>query len=254
VKKFINFAVLTLPCQNDAVLGECVSGIYSWSLAIVGIIAFVQIVYAGWIYLTAAGNTSKTGEAMSKISNAVLGIVLLFSSYLILNTINPDLVGGSFSLPNLKGDKVENIDYRDNDNSSTTFFNGFNTTTLQTGSGTTTTTTTTLGDPLQFGGITPNVLYANGHDQTYFVEGTGFGPNMEMMIYRETERGVVGLYANVTGINAGSAYMVLSAEQIAKLSDAPEPSNNKVVFYLINGAALSDFASMEIVAKDEIHR
>jgi len=111
VKKFINFALLTLPCQDSAGLGECISGIYSWSLAVVGIVAFVQIVYAGWLYLTAAGNTSKAGAAMSKISNAILGIILLFSSYLILNTINPDLVGGGISLPNLKGDKVTPVDY-----------------------------------------------------------------------------------------------------------------------------------------------
>lgn len=76
-----------------------------------GIVAFVQIIYAGWIYLTAAGNTTKTGDAMKKISNAILGIVLLFSSYIILNTINPDLVGGSFGLPDLGGNKIEKVNY-----------------------------------------------------------------------------------------------------------------------------------------------
>lgn len=104
----------SIPCQNSTTIGDCISGIYSWSLVVVGVVAFVQIIYAGWIYLTAAGNTSKTGEAMSKISNAILGLVLLFSSYLILNTINPDLVGGGVTLPNLKDNNVQRVNYNNN--------------------------------------------------------------------------------------------------------------------------------------------
>lgn len=104
-------AAFSIPCQGDVGLGECVSGIYNWSLAIVGIVAFVQIIYAGWLYLSAAGNTANTSAAMSKISNAVLGIILLFSSYLILNTINPDLVGGGLGLPDLMGNKIERVNY-----------------------------------------------------------------------------------------------------------------------------------------------
>ncbi len=86
-----------MPCQGKEAIGECISQVYTVSLSLVGIVAFVQIVYGGFMLLTAAGNTSKTGQAMDKIKNAVLGIVLLFSSYLILNTINPDLVNFNFA-------------------------------------------------------------------------------------------------------------------------------------------------------------
>ncbi len=85
-------AVFTLPCQGNEAIGQCISEIYTVSLTLVGIVAFVQIMLGGFLLLTAAGNTSKTGQAMDKIKNAILGIVLLFSSYLILKTINPDLV------------------------------------------------------------------------------------------------------------------------------------------------------------------
>lgn len=100
-------AVFSLPCQGGEAIGECISQIYTVSLSLVGIVAFVQIVYGGFMLLTAAGNTSKTGQAMDKIKNAVLGIVLLFSSYLILNTINPDLVNFNFVLPKIT--KEENL-------------------------------------------------------------------------------------------------------------------------------------------------
>lgn len=104
-------ASITLPCVGVGVgIGECVADVYKWSLAIVGIVAFVQIIYAGWLYLTAFGNTGKTSTARSKIANAILGIILLFSSYLILKTINPALVKGELRLPNIsvKGDQFTN--------------------------------------------------------------------------------------------------------------------------------------------------
>ena len=92
-------AVFTLPCQGEGVgIGQCIADIYTVSLTLVGIVAFVQIVVGGFLLLTAAGNTAKTGEAMNRIKNAVFGIVLLFSSYIILKTINPDLVKNNFVL------------------------------------------------------------------------------------------------------------------------------------------------------------
>lgn len=96
------FVAFTLPCTSDLGsqgLGQCIADIYTWSLAIVGVVALVQILYAGWLYVTAFGNANKVGDAMSRISRAILGMVLLFSSYLILRTINPDLLGGTVTLP-----------------------------------------------------------------------------------------------------------------------------------------------------------
>lgn len=98
----ILLVTFALPCVGEGVnLGQCISGIYTWSLTVVGIVAFVQILWAGWMWLTAFGNTSVAGAARSKITNAILGIILLFSSYLILKTINPDLVGGTVNLPKI---------------------------------------------------------------------------------------------------------------------------------------------------------
>ena len=106
----LTYAAFAFPCTNSSELGSCISDIYTWSLSIVGIVAFVQIVFAGVLYLTAAGNATRVSEAKSKISNAILGIIILFSSYLILNTINPDLVGGSFNLPDFSGSETVDID------------------------------------------------------------------------------------------------------------------------------------------------
>jgi len=103
-------AVFTLPCQEKVGIGECIAEIYTVSLTLVGIVAFVQIVIGGFLVLTAAGNTSKYGEAMNRIKNAVFGIVLLFSSYLILRTINPDLIKLNFAFKKVdQGSSVDSI-------------------------------------------------------------------------------------------------------------------------------------------------
>jgi TRAP-type C4-dicarboxylate transport system permease small subunit len=95
-------AAVTLPDLNSTQdLGVFMQNIYSFSITIVGILIFVRFIWAGWIYLTAAGNSSKTSKANSMMWNAVIGAVLLFSAYLILYVINPDLVSNSFNFNQL---------------------------------------------------------------------------------------------------------------------------------------------------------
>ena len=83
-------------------LGQLISQIFTWSLGILGISVFVIFFYSGFLWLTAAGNTSKIGEAKTHMTNAVFGAILLLSSYLILYTINPDFVSSTVNLPGLK--------------------------------------------------------------------------------------------------------------------------------------------------------
>ena len=63
---------------------------------------FFIFFYSGFLWLTAAGNTAKVGEARTQMTNAVFGAILLLSSYLILYTINPDFVKSTVNLPGLK--------------------------------------------------------------------------------------------------------------------------------------------------------
>lgn len=88
--------------RKAANLGELITDIYNWSLGILGLGVFSMITYGGALWLTAAGNPGKIASAKSKISNALLGAVLLLSSYLILNLINPDLLTQSGQLPPVK--------------------------------------------------------------------------------------------------------------------------------------------------------
>ena len=67
-----------------------------WAFRLAGILAFVMIVYAGFQYLVSGGNTAQQKDAQERIMNAIIGLVLLFAFYIILYTINPDILSGSF--------------------------------------------------------------------------------------------------------------------------------------------------------------
>ncbi len=78
---------------------ELIEYLYGWGIGLGAILTFAVIVYSGIIYMTSGGGdlTSKgdpggTKKAMDRIRSALLGLVLLLSSYIVLNTINPQIV------------------------------------------------------------------------------------------------------------------------------------------------------------------
>jgi len=73
-------------------LGSLIKVFIYWAFKFAGVFAFAMIVFAGFEYTTSGGNTSKQKDAQEKIIGAIVGIILLFSFYIILNTINPDIL------------------------------------------------------------------------------------------------------------------------------------------------------------------
>lgn len=73
--------------------------IIQWAFWLAGILAFVMIVYAGFQYLTSGGNTAQQKDAQERIISAIIGIILLFAFWIILNTINPDILKTGISAP-----------------------------------------------------------------------------------------------------------------------------------------------------------
>ena len=90
-----------LPVPNAGLptdLGSLVQSIFAWSLSIIGLVIFVRFFYAGFLWFTSAGDTGRIGRARDIMKNAAYGTAVLFSAFLILNTINPDLVHQTFNL------------------------------------------------------------------------------------------------------------------------------------------------------------
>ena len=72
----------------EKLLGE----MYRFTIGLTGLAAMGMIIYGGVLYLTAGDNGGRITRAKSYIGNALLGLSLVLISWILLNTINPDLV------------------------------------------------------------------------------------------------------------------------------------------------------------------
>lgn len=73
-------------------IGDYIKAIYEYGIAIVGILATVVMMIGGVMWIAAGGNASRISEAKAWIGASLTGLVLALSSYMILYTVNPDLV------------------------------------------------------------------------------------------------------------------------------------------------------------------
>ena len=71
---------------------EYVRYIYNALIWLSGLIALIVLIIGGFEWFTSAGSIDRIRSAKDRISAAVLGIIILFGSYLILISINPELV------------------------------------------------------------------------------------------------------------------------------------------------------------------
>lgn len=74
-------------------IGVYITAIYSYAIAVIGILAAIGIMVGGVFWLLSSGNASRVKEAKSWIESSLLGLFIALSSYMILDQINPDLLG-----------------------------------------------------------------------------------------------------------------------------------------------------------------
>jgi len=53
------------------------------ALSLLGIVFLLLTLYAGWLWMTAAGDSKQTGKAKDILITAVVGLVILLSAYAI---------------------------------------------------------------------------------------------------------------------------------------------------------------------------
>ncbi len=83
-------------------LGEYFKAWYDFVIATIGIMCTVVIMWAGFRWLTSRGNNATISDCKEQISSALIGLLLAFMSYAMLQLINPNLV--QIRIP-----KVENL-------------------------------------------------------------------------------------------------------------------------------------------------
>lgn len=71
-------------------LGQWLESLFTILIVIAGILALIMIIVGGITYITSESFGDK-GKGKSYIINAIVGLILALGSWVILNTINPDL-------------------------------------------------------------------------------------------------------------------------------------------------------------------
>jgi hypothetical protein len=70
---------------------EFIAYLYGWGIGLGAILTFAMFIIGGIEYMVSSGNEKRTKIAINRITSAVLGLVFLLASWLILNTINPQI-------------------------------------------------------------------------------------------------------------------------------------------------------------------
>ena len=70
-----------------------IKGIFNYSMGIIGLLAAIALMIGGVIWIVAGGNASRISEAKSWIGASITGLIIGLTSFILLNEINPDLVG-----------------------------------------------------------------------------------------------------------------------------------------------------------------
>jgi hypothetical protein len=80
---------------NNSASGDlytCINKLYRFALVFGSVTAVFFIVIAGWVYMSAEGNNESVEKAKSILVSSIAGLVILFSGYVLLKAINPQLV------------------------------------------------------------------------------------------------------------------------------------------------------------------
>jgi len=76
---------ITKGSSND--LAAIAGNVINAALGLSGIVIVVLFVYAGFLWMTAQGDDKKVADAKKIIKNAIIGTILMFSAYVIANTV-----------------------------------------------------------------------------------------------------------------------------------------------------------------------
>ncbi len=72
-------------------ISELVNYVFEWGIVLGIILTFGVLIYASFSYVTSTGNYQKLSKAKNRLSSSFLGLLLLFSSWLLISILNPEL-------------------------------------------------------------------------------------------------------------------------------------------------------------------
>ncbi len=93
---------------------DYISKLYKFSFVAIALSALLMITIGGFYWLMSAGNQSVAGTAKKLITDALIGLGVALVSWLILNTINPDILKGELDTSVMKVENIDNESKKEN--------------------------------------------------------------------------------------------------------------------------------------------
>lgn len=81
-----------LKAGEGVTLESAIGNIINSALGLVGVVLFGYLLYGGYKYMTAAGDSAAVTKALGIIRNAIIGIVIISMSYLATSFILDQLI------------------------------------------------------------------------------------------------------------------------------------------------------------------
>lgn len=76
-----------LPGTNETSLLDIIFGLINSLLGLLGLLFVVLLLYAGFTYMTAQGDSEKVTKAKATIKNSVIGVAIIILAYVITNVV-----------------------------------------------------------------------------------------------------------------------------------------------------------------------
>jgi len=68
---------------DESSLAETIAGIIKVVLSVLGLIFIILIIYAGFLWMTSAGNEDKIKQAKGIIVSSIIGVAIVLAAYMI---------------------------------------------------------------------------------------------------------------------------------------------------------------------------
>lgn len=100
------FASIVKACGDNGPCGwneliTLINDVITYLLTIATILAVVSFIYAGFLLITAGGNSSKVGQAKSIFGSVVIGLIFAYGAWIIVHFLITAL-GGDLNLSLVK--------------------------------------------------------------------------------------------------------------------------------------------------------
>jgi len=74
-------------------ISQTIGSMIGAALSFIGVIFFILMIYAGFLWMTARGNEEKVGQAISILMQASIGLIIVAGAYLITRYVGETVIG-----------------------------------------------------------------------------------------------------------------------------------------------------------------